>query len=230
MINPKWLSGAYIVENTALDYDSEDAFGLSTKPTNIKATRYRDFVSQYPARTSYFQPVIEKLEYVTPELLGKAPFVIVEGITDYYALRLAKELEGLTTPFALMPGAGAGSSGPLISLLLGRGERFLILLDDDESGRQAALRYREEWYLPATSVQTLADLDPKLSGMRLENLISSATRNLIKTKYASPRNLTKKVIGLYLAETCAIGGDQTSFSPETKEKLLSVLRHLTARF
>jgi hypothetical protein len=83
MINPRWLSGAFIIENAALDYDSDDAFGLTTKPTNIKATSYRDFVSQYPNRTSYFQPVIEKLEYVSPAVIGNAPFVIVEGITDY---------------------------------------------------------------------------------------------------------------------------------------------------
>lgn len=76
MINPRWLSGAYIVENTALDYDVGDSFGLTTKPTDIKATSYREFVSSYPLRSSYFQPVIEKLEYVTPEI-GKRPAITV---------------------------------------------------------------------------------------------------------------------------------------------------------
>src|SRR5438477_9464106 len=82
MINPRWLSGTCIVENTAIDHDSDDAFGLSTKSTDVVATRYRHFVAQYPTRTSYFQPIIEKLLYVTPELLGRAPYLIVEGITD----------------------------------------------------------------------------------------------------------------------------------------------------
>ena len=130
MINAHWLSGAYIVENAALDYDSDDAFGLTSKPTNIKATAYRHFIAQYPSRTSYFQPVIEKLEYVTPELLGSAPFVIVEGISDYYALSLAKKIANVETEFSLMPGVGAGASGPLIGMLLGRGDQFIVLLDN----------------------------------------------------------------------------------------------------
>ena len=136
MINPQWLSGAYIIENTALDHDSADAFGLSTRPTNIIATSYKQFVAQSPSRTSYFQPVIEKLEYVTPEIVGSAPYLIIEGISDYYALKLVKEICDSEVTISLMPGCGAGASGPLLSLLLGRGEKFIVLLDDatEESG------------------------------------------------------------------------------------------------
>jgi predicted ATPase len=60
MINPRWLAGAYLVENKAVDYDSDDSFGLTTKPTNIVCTPYRQFVASYPDRTSYFQPVIRQ--------------------------------------------------------------------------------------------------------------------------------------------------------------------------
>jgi predicted ATPase len=163
MINPRWLSGAYIVENTALDYDADDAFNLMAKPTNIRATPYRMFVSQYPSRTSYFQPVIEKLEYVTPEVVGNGPFVIVEGISDYYALRLAFDMRAKPPRFSLMPGCGSGASGPLLSLLLGRGESFLLLVDDDKAGRKEKVRYQSEWCLRPGQVLTVADLDPTLT-------------------------------------------------------------------
>lgn len=138
MINPQWLSGAYIVENTALDYDSDDSFAFTTKPTNIVCTAYRQFVSQYPERTSYFQPVIDQLEYVAPAIIGSPPYVIVEGITDFYALKLVQDKLAKTS---IMPGCGAGSSGALISWLLGRGEKFILVLDDDSAGKAAAKRY-----------------------------------------------------------------------------------------
>lgn len=227
MINPKWLSGAYIVENTALDYDSGDAFDLSTKPTHIVATKYRAFVSQHPSRTSYFQPVIEKLEYVTPEIIGSAPFVIVEGVSDYYALKLAAAFSPTKLPYSLMPGSGAGASGPVVSLLLGRGEKFLILLDDDKSGKLAAKKYLEEWYLPAETALTLGELDAGYKGKKLESLFSVDTLNLIKTTYGLKRTPHKKEIGLYLAERCAIGSNQPHpFSTQTRatfEKILQLL-------
>lgn len=199
MINPSWLSGAYIVENTALDYDVGDSFGLSTKPTNVQITKYRDFVSQYPTRSSYFQPVIEKLEYASPEVIGVDPFVIVEGVSDYYALRLAVLISKSNMTFRLMPGVGAGSCGPLISLLLGRGERFAILLDDDKTGRKEAERYREEWFLETESVFTLRNVDPSFVGMQLESLLTADTLELIRNKFGMTSPPNKKQIGWYLA-------------------------------
>lgn len=229
MINPRWLSGAYIIENTALDYDSDDAFGLSTKPTNIKATRYRDFVSHYPTRSSYFQPVIEKLEYVTPELVGSPPYLIVEGIVDFYALKTVMSLGGASKRhFSLMPGTGAGASGPLISLLLGRGEKFVLLLDDDESGKRAKSKYKEEWYLSDDDVKTLSDLDSKFLGMRLESLISEKTRSLIKSRCGSQKEPSKKEIGLYFAEICAVEEQVDALSTDTRANLELILNRVAS--
>lgn len=180
MINPNWIAGANIVENTALDYDSdEDTFGLNAKPTNIVVTPYRHFVAQYPSRTSYFQPVVDVLEYVTPELIGDPPFVLVEGITDFYALKLASRMSGKKRGFSVMPGVGAGAAGPQIALLLGRADRFLVMLDDDKAGRQSAQKYRSEWFLSEDEVFTLATFGSDYEGKRLEGLISQDTKQLI---------------------------------------------------
>jgi predicted ATP-dependent endonuclease of OLD family len=230
MINPQWLSGAYIVENTALDYESDDAFGLNTKPTRIAATKYKEFVSKFPTRTSYFQPVIEKLEYVTPHLIGAAPFVIVEGITDYYALTLAILSSGVKTKFSLIPGVGASSSGPIISLLLGRGEEFLILLDDDAEGRKQAARYLEEWYLKREQVLTLGELDSQLKGFNLEDVLKTDTSDLIKTNLGIDSKPSKKQIGLYLSEMCALQKRNDALGPKTAEKLRKILGELNERF
>lgn len=227
MIDPRWLSGAYIVENAALDYDTADSFGLATKPTNIKATRYRNFLSKYPTRSSYFQPVIEKLEYVSPEIIGEEPFAIVEGVSDYYALRLAQKISKLKTVFRLMPGVGSGASGPLISQLLGRGERFVILLDDDKAGIKEAERYHSDWYLKPESAFTLATIDPKYKGKCLEALLDSETLSIIKTHLSLEGAPSKKQIGWYLAEACANDEiTKSALSKETLENLKSILVYL----
>lgn len=228
MINPRWLSGAYIVENTAIDHDADDAFGLTTRPTNIVATSYRQFVANYPTRTSYFQPVIEQLEFITPELLGSPPFLLVEGISDYYALQLVFK-KWPNRSFALMPGCGAGASGPQISSMLGRGEEFVILLDDDRAGRQAAERYRAEWFLPPTSAFTLQAVSSKFIGRSLEGLLSSNTKATIATAIgkASP---SKKEIGWFLAEASVNPNSGEVFDAETTSNFEEVLNFVQNRF
>jgi predicted ATPase len=227
MIDPKWLSGAYIVENTAIDYDNDDTFNLGTEPTNVKATPYRQFVSNYPNRTSYFQPVIEKLGYVTPAIIGTSPYVIVEGISDYYALKLVNDS---STGFSILPGVGAGSSGPIISLLLGRGEQFLMLFDDDKQGRLEAERYKEQWLLPQTSLHTLKSVSNRYDGFKLENLFCDNTRDKIKMWLGVTTEPTKKQIGLYLAESFAVGAGTAAFGPKSIQDLKLVLDHLRVSF
>lgn len=231
MVNPRWLSGAYIVENTALDYDTSDSFGLSTNPTNVQATKYRQFVSQFPTRSSYFQPVIEKLEYVSPEILGSEPFVVVEGISDYYALKLAENVLRLKIEYRLMPGVGSGASGPLISQMLGRGERFVILLDDDKAGRREVERYKTEWYLNSDVVFTLAQVDEEFLGARLEGLLGKESIDLIKDQLKIQSEPTKRQVGWYLAEACANHDFAVnSLAPEAWIRLSKVLNYLSSRF
>lgn len=230
MINPRWLSGAYIVENTALDYDSGDTFGLTSKPTDIKITKYRDFVSQHPTRSSYFQPVVEKLEYASPEIIGVEPFVIVEGISDYYALRLAAQVGSANLRFRLLPGVGAGSCGPLISLLLGRGDRFIMLLDDDKAGKKEAERYKSEWFLSEDSVFTLAAIDDGFAGKQIEGFLDSETLKIIQDRLRMSGKPSKKQIGWYLAEMCAAGADRGCLSSNTLASLTKVLSCLETKF
>ncbi len=230
MINPQWVSGAYIVENTALDYDSDDdTFGLNAKPTNIVATPYRHFVAQHPTRTSYFQPVIDMLEYVTPAVIGEPPFVLVEGIMDFYALSIARRNSGKKYKFAIMPGVGAGASGPQISLLLGRGDSFVMMLDDDAAGRKAVARYQQEWYLDSDQVFTVGALDAEFTNARLEELLSSETQDLIRTHAGLSTKPNKKQIGLYLAEKYAEQSDKEAFCVETQARLQKILDSLAAR-
>lgn len=229
MINPKWLSSAYIVENAALDYDKQDSFGLDTKPTCITATPYRQFVAEFPSRSSYFQPVIEKLEYVAPEVIGSGPYLIVEGISDYYALRLASELSGRRDKFNLVPGTGSGASGPVISQMLGLGMAFAILLDDDKEGRSARDNYRDTWFLADPSVITLGDVLTDYEGMAIEKLLGQETLNHVQEKLGLKKNPTKKQLGWHLSEACA-SNDSTALPQSAIDRLVTILDFFQAYF
>ena len=224
MINPRWLSGANIVENRAIDYDqAEDADSLYTRPTEITVTNYRKFAATYPNRVSYFQPILEKLDYVAPELVGDGPYVILEGISDYYSLKYASLGRKERFQPYLLPGGGAGAAGPLISLMLGRGHRFLILLDDDKAGKRHAEKYRKEYYLADTVVKTLGELDATFAGAALESLIGVETLELIKQGVGKSTAPTKKEIGLFWAEACAVGYDTGKVGEETERRLNLIL-------
>src|SRR5690606_37261210 len=99
----------------------------------------------------------------------------------------------------------AGKCGPLIGLYLGRGLRFLVLLDDDAAGNKEADRYIEQWHISEDEVVTLGALLPSLKGKKLESALDADTLDLVKAKFAGKSG--KKVIGLYLSEACARGED-----------------------
>lgn len=202
MINPQWLGAAYIVENEALDYDKSDSFGLDTKSTKITATPYRQFVANSPTRSSYFQPVIEKLEYVSPEIVGDGPYLVVEGISDYYALRLAMKTSNQTFAFNIMPGVGSGASAPLISQMMARGQRFLILLDDDREGKKAAEKYKTDWYLTNNEILTLADVRAQFANQALEKVLGPELVAAAQTYLGLSKAPSKQQLGWYLAEGC----------------------------
>lgn len=222
MINPSWLGAAYIVENAALDYDKEDSFGLDTKPTKVSATPYRRFVADFPTRSSYFQPVIEKLEYVVPAVVGAGPYIVIEGISDYYALKIAEREKKVKPKFSLIPGSGSGSSGPLISQMLGQGVRFIILLDDDKEGRKARDKYNDDWFLPKSVVLTLEDISPEFKGMALEQVLGKDAKAHMQKELSLTKEPTKKQIGWYLAE--ALGSAKSESLPgETIDRLTLIL-------
>jgi len=231
MINPRWLGAAYIVENAALDYDNSNNFGLDTKPTNITATPYRQFVSRFPTRSSYFQPVIEKLEYVPPEIVGSAPYLVVEGISDYHALTLAKRIADKTYSFNVLPGSGSGASDPILSQLTAQGQKFVLLLDDDLEGKKAAEKYKDDWFIDADKLITLRSVDTSYSGMALEKLLGQETLKLVQEHLEIPGKPNKKQIGWYLSESCAAISDVADRLPKSAiDNLLRILDYVEATF
>lgn len=150
LIDVRWLDSAYIVKNAALgsldSLDMADYVSLRVGAnTEISATPYRRFVAEHPDQTSYFQPVLDLLDY-RPSVLEPVPdVVLVEGKSDFYLLRYASEVLGLGSDVTLVPGSGAGSLDALIRLHIGWGKSFIVLLDADAEGEKQKKRYESEF-------------------------------------------------------------------------------------
>lgn len=226
MIDEHTLSGAYIVENRAVDLDDDDIGGYAPRPTDIKVVPYRNFVGENPKRTNYFQPVLERLQHVVSPMALERPALIVEGPSDFYALSYVRSLRLPDSAWDIVPSESAGKCGPLIGLYLGRGLRFSVMLDDDAAGRKERDRYRETWHLSNAEVFTLGELLPSLAGKQIEGLLDEETLDMIRGKFGGKSE--KKIVGLYLSEACA-RREPGWLSKATEEVFFQVLTDIDAK-
>ncbi len=230
LIEPRWLEGAFIVFNDAVDYERDLAKEADNRPidTNIHVQRYRDFVGQHPDKLTYFQPILDKLDYVPGKLDFVDHMVFVEGKIDFYILEYFRVQLGDKQKFRFMPSSGANDLGPLISLYLGWGRNFLVLLDDDKAGRNAKDRYKSDWFLTDASVSTLGDMSEKLKGKKIEGLIAPAGLDIIK-KEIGKASASKKDIARFFQERHALNNFK-EFDSETKKTMRMFLDEIGKRF
>lgn len=202
MIEPKWLEQTFIVTNRAdAPIDSViEGLSLSDESLDIQAMRYRTFVGQHPNQTTYFQPVLDRLQVVPSRFDIDRASVIVEGKSDYYILRYATKLLS-RTELPIVPGLGAGTFGALISLHIGWGIGMVVLLDGDEKGKQEKEKYCKEFGLRSDSIITLTDLIPELK--EIEDILDNEAIAIICSELGLANNPSKNQIRRFFQESLA---------------------------
>lgn len=174
LINPEWLEGAYIVRNLAHDFNHEEDF--IPEKTQIKIYKYRKFVGEYPQETTFYQPILDVLEYQPSRLEMLPNVVMVEGKNDYYTLRLIEKQLNIKS-INFLPGAGSGNFDTPIQLYSAWGRKFIILLDSDSSGVSEKKRYLEKFgSIVESNIFTYADLVPPLKNITLEYIFTESER------------------------------------------------------
>lgn len=170
-----------IAEDNVVIFCTHSQYLLDPKYVPIQAVRIADRndggdvelkpISSYKADThvnrTAFQPVIDALE-LTPfsmELCGNN-VVVVEGVTDFYAM--ASFFDG---EFVFLPSVGADSLKYSIPFLLASATRFCALWDNDEKGVAARDNALEEF---GTELEDHFILLPKIGNKKtvLEDLFS----------------------------------------------------------
>ena len=181
MINPKWLAGAYVVKNEGKEYSDLD-IAYNSFMTNINAEKYFRFVAHSPKDTDYFRPIMDALDYQPSPLELTPEVIIVEGKNDYYNLKYLNDLGYTNSKYGdyIYPSTGKDKTEYIVSLYLGWGRNFIVILDDDRGGRATYNRLIKEYgELVENRIFRLVHIDKKWKGYETENLFTDEEHSKI---------------------------------------------------
>jgi len=226
LINPKWLENTFVIKNEALDYDKEEEF--KSKNTDIKIMKYREFAVHYPNQTSYFQPILEVLDY-RPANLELVPNVVIsEGKSDFYIYNYFQEvIRGAKNPVKIVPGTSSSNLGNLISLYLGWGRNFIVLLDSDKEGKKQKKRYEKLFGKSISDkVITYKDIDASWNNIETEDLFIDADSLSIQQKnYPLENRYNKKLFNRSMQELY-VKNEKVKLSKQSMHNLKKVIDFL----
>jgi len=228
LINPKWLESTFVIKNEAIDYENEE--GYNSKNTNIIINKYREFAVKYPNQSNYFQPILEVLDY-RPSNLELVPKVIItEGKNDFYTLNYFMTLLDYKNKFKIIPGTSASNLDTIISLYLGWGAKFVILLDDDREGNDQKKRYLEIYgSILNNQIFTLRDINELWAKYALEKVIDKDDqKKLIIEVYKDSKNLNKSILNRSIQELY-IKNSIINISKTTTDNFLELFQFLNSK-
>lgn len=223
LINPKWLESTFVVKNKGIDYDNEADY--HARNTDISFMKYREFASLNPSQTSYFQPILEILEYKPANLELVPRVVLTEGKNDFYTFSFyQKVIKEYENPLCFIPGTSSGNLENLISLYLGWGTSFFVLLDSDKAGVESKTRYIELFGDHIKdSIFTFEDIDSRWSNFETEHLFSISDRIKIqKINYPNEVDYKKKFFNRSIQE-CYVTSTKVTLEKETNDNFNKVL-------
>ena len=227
LINSKWLENTFIVKNKALEYEEEDID--SFEPTNVEVKKYRTFVSQHPNQHTYYQPILDVLEYRPSNLEAIRDVIMVEGKNDFYTLSYFQNIifrSERTIP--ILPGTSASNLTTVIQLYYAWGKKFIVLLDGDNEGKKQKKRYYDTFGSIVTDrIFTLGDVDSSWEGYTTERLLESVDAlNIQKSVYSNEEKFSKKFLNLALQENL-VNSSSVNLSKTTKDRFKKLLDFLS---
>jgi predicted ATPase len=227
LINPKWLSGAYIVRNKSINYESE--FDYDAESADIEVIQYKQFVASHPNQKSFFQPILDTLDY-QPGLLEEVPGIIItEGKNDFYILKYLIFLlnEDKYNNLRIYPGGGANRNTNTIALYLGWGKPFLIFLDSDKGGVSAKTTYLKEFGMFIDeNVKTFLDVCNTFQDFAIEDLFTEDDKISITKLFDGKLTAFKKSAFNTAIENLYITNEKINLSKQTQENFKKVLKFL----
>ena len=166
-----------LVEDTSVIYTTHsqylvslenirNTYVISREDGIVRATKWGEYLRQDAPQVSHYQPLANVLQLIPNSL--DVPWdtaVVTEGPSDRHALLVMhRVLFGEDPLWVIYPGTSAFNLRPLISLNLGWGSEFRVLLDSDDAGKEAQERYMEEFSLDKSIIMLLPEDGKKIEG------------------------------------------------------------------
>nr|QNO44504.1 DNA replication and repair protein RecF [Methanosarcinales archaeon ANME-2c ERB4]QNO45003.1 DNA replication and repair protein RecF [Methanosarcinales archaeon ANME-2c ERB4]QNO45139.1 DNA replication and repair protein RecF [Methanosarcinales archaeon ANME-2c ERB4] len=230
LINPMWLSGTYIVENKALNYEDDSDFDRSK--TDVDATLYKNFVAASPDKKTYFQPILDSLEY-QPSLLELVPDITVfEGKNDYYTFKYINDvlMSGKYSDLHIYPGQGASSHNKILSLYIAWGRNIIVMLDGDKPGKKEKKNYEKRFGpIVDDKIFTLEDVDPSLKNTKTEDIFTSDEKiAIIQTLFGDENSYSKSKFNTAI-EHLYISKTSVELSEDTAQKFNKIFEFIKSK-
>ena len=201
LINPKWLSGTYIVNNQAIDYDKSEEADIVN--TDISVDLYKNFAAQYPDKRDHFKPILDTLDYVPSQLELVPSIILTEGKYDYYIFKyIADVIFEKKYELNFYPGGGVTSYEDIFRLYLAWNRKIIALFDSDGAGGKAKSKYIEDIGRDLeNNIFTLEDVDKEWEGLETEKLFSDNEKiNIIKTCYEDHNEYKKSKFNIAIED------------------------------
>ena len=232
LIDPKRLENTFIANNQALKYEKEEDMDdtYNSFMTDITIEKYRTFVSNHPNKPTYYQPILDALDYRPSNLENLLDVVMIEGKTDFYVLTYFDNVINNTNKINFLPGMGSGGLDTVIRLYYSWGKNFIILLDSDTEGRKQKERYENLFGIVVHErLFTLEDIQPSWSNHAIEKLFGSNDHLKIQqTIHPSSAQFDKKLFHLAIQENL-VKGISVRISQETQNNFKKVLDFLSTK-
>lgn len=157
-----------LVEDTSVIYSTHSQYLISLD--NIKntyvvkrdgivtTTLWSDYIKQDKSNQSYYQPLANLLNIIPNNFdIPWQKAILTEGPSDLKVLSTMYKVcyPNKIKDFVIYPGTSAQNLHSLISLNIGWGTDFYVLLDSDDEGKKAKKRYIKEFELSDEVVKTL---------------------------------------------------------------------------
>jgi predicted ATP-dependent endonuclease of OLD family len=232
LIDPKRLENTFIANNQALKYEEEDEDDTyNSYMTDITIEKYKKFVSNHPNQQTYYQPILDALDYRPSNLESLLDVVMLEGKNDFYVLTYFDTIiNNNTNKINFLPGMGSGGLDTVIRLYYAWGKDFIILLDSDTEGKTQKERYKNLFGVVVHKrLFTLEDIQSSWSNHAIEKLFSSDDRLKIQnTINPSSSRFDKKLFHFAIQENL-VKGISVTISQETQDNLKKILDFLSAK-
>lgn len=148
LINPKWLAGSYVIINEVISDAQLQGNMTFDEGAKITAEKYFSYIGKGygSVKSSYYQPILDRLDYIPSNIEPIPNINITEGKNDWYVFKYFSEIILKDSiDYHFYPGAGCDQHWEIIRLYLSWGKKFLLLLDGDNAGLKAKSAYTKEF-------------------------------------------------------------------------------------